>query len=135
MVKPSLKASDVYSLGVLLCELLTEHRPAGGKLPPGLHGDLETIVRMAIREEPERRYASAGMLAEDIRRYIEGLPVSARKGRFAYRASKFARRHRTAILAGAAGLMIPVRLLLASHKSVVICPNWSTIRRTRPVLS
>jgi serine/threonine protein kinase len=106
-------ASDVYSLGILLCELLTGKRPRDGNVPPGLPRDLETIIRMATREEPDRRYASAALFGDDVRRYLEGRPVRARKGAFGYRASKFLRRQRSVALAVAAGLAAPALLYLA----------------------
>lgn len=109
---PVTAASDVYSLGILLCEMLTGQRPRGDALPPGLHRDLQTIVGMATREEPGRRYASAGALADDVRRYLSGLPVRARKGAFGYRASKFLRRNRNVAVATAAGLAAPALLFL-----------------------
>jgi serine/threonine-protein kinase len=58
-----------------------------------LRGDLDAIVLMALRKEPERRYASPRRLTEDIDRYLQGLPVSACRGVWAYRAGKFVRRH------------------------------------------
>jgi serine/threonine protein kinase len=58
-----------------------------------LSGDLDNIVLMAMRKDPERRYASVDALAADIHRYRKGLPVLARADSWAYRASKFARRH------------------------------------------
>jgi serine/threonine-protein kinase len=58
-----------------------------------LSGDLDTIVLEALRKEPERRYASAAALAEDVQRHLDGLPVSARPDTFGYRARKFVRRH------------------------------------------
>jgi serine/threonine-protein kinase len=64
-----------------------------------LAGDLDTIVLQALRKEPERRYASVEQLAEDVRRHLDGRPVSARPDTFGYRASRFVRRHRTGVAA------------------------------------
>ncbi len=58
-----------------------------------LAGDLDNIVLKALRKEPERRYASAAALAEDLRRHAHGLPVSARPDTFGYRTRKFIRRN------------------------------------------
>jgi len=58
-----------------------------------LRGDLDNIVLTALRKEPERRYPSVDALAEDLRRWQEGLPVSARRQSWGYRTGKFARRH------------------------------------------
>jgi len=66
-----------------------------------LRGDLDTIVSKALRKEPDRRYTSAEQLSEDLRRYLEGLPVQARRDTLRYRAGKFARRHKGAIAAAA----------------------------------
>ncbi len=76
---------------------------ARGTHPSGLRralaGDLDTIVLTAMRKEPERRYASAGELADDLRRHLEGLPVRARGDSAWYRASRFVRRHVAAVVA------------------------------------
>ncbi len=66
-----------------------------------LAGDLDHIVLMALRKEPDRRYASVEQLAEDIRRHLEGLPVIARRDSWRYRAGKFATRHKLAVTASA----------------------------------
>ncbi len=70
-----------------------------------LRGDLDNIVLMALRKEPSRRYASVEQMAEDIRRYLEGLPVNARKATFGYRVNKFVRRNK-AVTAVAALLLL-----------------------------
>jgi non-specific serine/threonine protein kinase/serine/threonine-protein kinase len=125
--EPVTTASDVYSLGVLLYELLAGHRPYAVKTesmeeivravcrteppPPSapadaragdraeLKGDLDTIVMKALRKDPARRYASVQALWEDVRRHLEGLPVHARPDTIRYRASKFVGRHRVGVAA------------------------------------
>lgn len=90
-------ASDVYSLGVVLRELLAD---------VSLQGDLHSIVGKAVEPETARRYGSAAQLAEDIQRYLDGLPVEARSQTLLYRTARFVRRNR--LLAGAAVLLIVV---------------------------
>jgi len=62
-----------------------------------LAGDLDAIVLTALRMEPQRRYASAEQLAEDLRRHRLGLPVRACRDTMRYRTAKFLRRHRVAV--------------------------------------
>ncbi len=77
--------------------------PADGKVGVArrLKGDLDTIVMKAMRREPARRYLSAEHLAEDIRRHMDGLPVTARGDSVPYRFSKFVTRHRTGVATAA----------------------------------
>jgi non-specific serine/threonine protein kinase/serine/threonine-protein kinase len=70
------------------------------RLARELAGDLDNILLMALRREPERRYASVEQLAGDIERYLAGLPVTARDDTFTYRASRFVRRHKGAVATG-----------------------------------
>jgi eukaryotic-like serine/threonine-protein kinase len=80
---------------------IAESRGTGAKrLRRTLSGDLDNIVLMAMRKEPERRYASAQQLASDIQRYLDGMPVIARRDTMSYRATKFARRHWLPVTAG-----------------------------------
>src|SRR5271167_862987 len=70
------------------------------RLRRSLAGDLDNIVLMAMRKEPERRYSSAQHLAGDIQRYLDGRPVIARRDTWSYRSSKFVRRHWLPVTAG-----------------------------------
>jgi eukaryotic-like serine/threonine-protein kinase len=72
-----------------------------GRLRRTLQGDLDNIVCMAMRKEPERRYSSAQQLAGDIQRYLDGKPVLARSDTLSYRSGKFVRRHWLPVAVGA----------------------------------
>jgi serine/threonine-protein kinase len=85
-------------------------RERGERLTPArlareLAGDLDNIVLMALRKEPERRYASAEALAEDLERSLAHLPVRARPDSLGYRTAKFLRRHRVAVPVSAVALL------------------------------
>ena len=66
-----------------------------------LEGDLDNILVKALEKDTSRRYTSVEQFSEDIRRHLEGFPVSARKDTVAYRAHKFVRRHRVGVAAAA----------------------------------
>src|SRR5258706_1966680 len=118
-------ASDIYSLGVLLFVMLSNRLPYGATAeqpaelmraiceedpvwePPGLiRGDLRSILAKALHKDPQRRYPSVGQFTEDIRRYMEGLPVLARPDAFFYRARKLVVRRAFALAAAAAVLLV-----------------------------
>ncbi len=100
--EPVTTATDVYSLGILLHELLTGAKPDRDAPPRALKGDLHNIVAMAMEVNPARRYGSVEQLADDVRRHLSGHPIAARRPTFRYRASKFVRRNKLGVAAAAA---------------------------------
>src|SRR5271165_2669540 len=72
------------------------------RLRARLNGDLDAIVAMAMRKEPDRRYPSVEALAADVRRHLTGRPVRARQGDWRYNTAKFLRRYVVAVAAAAA---------------------------------
>jgi eukaryotic-like serine/threonine-protein kinase len=76
--------------------------PGATKRARELKGDLDTIVARALKKAPAERYANAAALADDIRRYLEHLPITARPDGWRYRAAKFLRRNSVSVAAGTA---------------------------------
>lgn len=136
--------SDVYTLGVILYELLTgrvPHNVSGktiieaarqksegsitpiGQLNKAYRGELQTIVSKALERDRERRYQSASDLAADLERFLTHQPILARPPSRAYLARKFAQRNRAAVVVAAAA-------------SVLVCAGvggtiWQAVRATR----
>ena len=76
------------------------------RLRDQLAGDLDAIIAMAMRKEPERRYTSVQALADDIERHLERRPVQARLGDWRYHSARFARRHWLPVVAVAAAFIV-----------------------------
>ena len=106
-------------------EIASARGTSPDRLQRVLGGDLDAIVMMALRKEPRRRYGSAELLAEDLGRYLRGLPVVARHPSRAYYLGKFLRRHRTGASLGA----IAALSLIAS--TAVAVKQTATARRER----
>lgn len=103
------------------------------RLARELRGDLDTIVLMAMRKEPHRRYGSAQQFAEDIQRFLADHPVMARKDTLAYRTGKFILRNRLAVAAsviGAAGL-VTATLIIAVQRDAARVAEESALVEAR----
>lgn len=154
---PISTASDVYQLGLLLYELLVgqpavafetralaeiarvvcQEEPLppsqavdgkeGSIRPKRLRGELDAMVTNALRKEPERRYASAGLLAEDLQRYLDGRPVQAHADTLGYRLRTFVRRNKAVVTAG----VLVVLLLMGYAATVSIQARTIAAERNR----
>jgi len=141
---PVTSASDVYSLGLLLYELLTGRRAYSldgltlqeidrivstqEPLRPSTHrrelaGDLDNIALMALRKEPARRYATVDDLSDDLLRHLDGRPVRARSDEVGYRAARFLKRHRARVIEAA--LVLALLIVAATWWSSARAPTGS----------
>ncbi len=100
-------ASDIYSLGMVLRELVGGPARAPSSLPPlPLDAELAGIIAKATDDDPARRYASAGEFRDDLDRYRDGRPVRASRMTRAYRLRKFFGRHRLGVAAALAAALV-----------------------------
>jgi serine/threonine protein kinase len=119
--EPEKPSAAITRADTATAEIVSETRgEVPEKLQHRLRGDLDNIVLKALRKEPERRYASVEQFSEDIRRHLEGLPVSARPDTFFYRSSKFVRRHKASVAAGIIVLLtLVVGLAVTVHETLI----------------
>jgi eukaryotic-like serine/threonine-protein kinase len=113
--RPSAAFEELSSADRAAADVLAARRATTPeRLRERLSGDLDSVVAMALRWEPERRYASAGQFADDVERVLAGLPVMARPASVAYRLRRFFGRHPIGTTAAAVGLVALLAFALST---------------------
>lgn len=144
--------SDVYAIGVILYELLSDQLPHDvrgrslaaalrsiqddeptrlGTLQEACRGDLETIVAKALDKDPERRYHTASELSSDIRRYLTDEPIIARPPSSIYQLKKFAKRHRAVVSVVVLLFVVLVAGVVVSTRQAIRARDAEVVARQR----
>ncbi|HEU4689083.1 MAG TPA: serine/threonine-protein kinase, partial [Vicinamibacterales bacterium] len=155
--QPVSTATDVYALGVLLYVILTGRHPAGDRVqspvdlvkaivedePPRpsngvalpeklrrvLRGDLDTIVGVALKKQPEERFRSVAAFADELRRFLADEPIRVRPESILYRARKFVRRNRVPVAAALAVVALLSAALYETNRQRALAERRFTLVR------
>ncbi|MEZ6135938.1 MAG: protein kinase [Pirellulaceae bacterium] len=148
--------TDIYSLGVTLCEVLTLHRVVQGesneevmrqvvygaptrvrKIDPNVPSDLATILEKAMSKNPLERYATAGEMAEDLHRFLHNESIKAKRPGVVKRCSQWLGRHKTiaATLAASLGIILVTSLVATGLVTYAWKAEAAQLERTQTALS